>query len=129
MTDRPARFVSFVASLALLAPCVDGCVDDAHAQSRGGVRRPPPRRDAGARVDASVSRAVDARVLDTGVALRANGCPMRLAGLATQPCSLAPSVHCYDGPERCECTPSAGGARWQCETVFLGPLPPPELAG
>lgn len=77
-------------------------------------------------VDAS--RAVDARALDTGVAVRANGCPMRLAGLATQPCSLAPSVHCYDGPEHCRCTAGAGGARWQCETVFLGPLPPPDLA-
>lgn len=128
MADRlPSRYLSFVAALALLSPSALSACDDAEAQPRRGAR--PARRPVvtAPRTDASVP--LDARALDSGaVATRPDGCPVSLARLNGAACSRPQTTQCYDGAERCMCAASDGGARrWRCQTVFIGPLPPPEL--
>lgn len=106
--------------MALLAPLAIEACSRADAQPRPGPR---PRPRATRAQDAGVPN--DARA-DSGFA--SNGCPARLEGLQGTSCAHARTEHCYSGPEHCACVGDAGARQWRCETVFLGPLPPPDLA-
>ena len=101
-----ARYRAVVAALALGAGA-QGCYE-AQAQTQP---RPQPAPTHSAVADAG-----------------APACPASLPGPDATACART-GQSCGYGPTLCTCAARPSGPpQWSCATVFLGPLPPPELA-
>lgn len=125
MSNNPAPkdLSQILAAIALVSSALPACAE-VHAQSRARRSR---RTDAGVadvvRVDSGYRMDVATAVGDVPFV-----CPTRDTHLLNRTRCVQPGTRCYGGMTSCVCNALAGSLQWDCQSSFMGPLPPPEMA-